>query len=174
MVLVLIGIVIVIGRPDGEGQALGVILVGVSGIFWAGGQVGIAIWGRDSGLAVYAGLLRYAAPQLWLTTIIIEGNPLPALHAISGESWIGILILAFVGCVLPYALWYRLMMRYRVDEVMPFSVLMPVVGVVLSIIELGDPITLGLVVGGGILTLGLAIIAFGGRWLRRSAPATTP
>jgi len=174
MVLVLIGIVIVIGRPDGQGQALGVILVGVSGVFWAGGQVGIAVWGRDSGLAVYAGLLRYAAPQLWLTTIIIEGNPLPALQAISGESWIGILILAFVGCVLPYALWYRLMMRYRVDEVMPFSVLMPVVGVVLSIIELGDPITLGLVVGGGILTLGLVIIAFGGRWLRRSAPATTP
>ena len=76
--------------------------------------------------------------------------------------------------MLPYALWYRLMMRYRVDEVMPFSVLMPVVGVVLSIIELGDPITLGLVVGGGLLTLGLVIIAFGGRWLRRSAPATTP
>jgi O-acetylserine/cysteine efflux transporter len=174
IVLVLIGIVIVIGRPDGQGQALGVILVGVSGVFWAGGQVGIAVWGRDSGLAVYAGLLRYAAPQLWLTTIIVEGNPLPALQAISGENWIGILILAFIGCVLPYALWYRLMMRYRVDEVMPFSVLMPVVGVVLSIIELGDPITLGLVVGGGILTLGLVIIAFGGRWLRRSAPATTP
>jgi O-acetylserine/cysteine efflux transporter len=174
MILVLIGIVIVIGRPAGEGQMLGVLMVGVSGIFWASGQVCIAVWSRDSGLSVYAGLLRYAAPQLWLTTILLEGNPLHALQAITVENWIGVLILAFLGCVLPYALWYRLLMRYRIDEVMPFSVLMPVVGVVLSIIELGEPITLGLVIGGLVLTLGLVIIAFGGRWLRRSAPAATP
>jgi O-acetylserine/cysteine efflux transporter len=174
MILVLIGIAIVIGRPAGEGQMLGVVLVSVSGIFWAGGQVCIAVWSRDSGLSVYAGLLRYAAPQLWLTTILLEGNPLHALQAITMENWIGVLILAFLGCVLPYALWYRLLMRYRIDEVMPFSVLMPVVGVVLSIIELGDPITLGLVIGGLVLSLGLVIIAFGGRWLRRSAPAATP
>ena len=169
MVLVLIGIAIVIGRPSGEGRLLGILLVGFSGAFWAGGQVGIAVWSRDSGLAVYAGLLRYAAPQLWLTSLIFEGNPIPALQSIGAESWVAILVLAFLGCVLPYALWYRLLMRYRVDEVMPFSVLMPVVGVILSIVELGEPITEGLIIGGGILTVGLAVIAFGGRMFRRLA-----
>lgn len=173
MVLVLVGIAIVIGRPGGDGQLAGVLLVGFSGVFWASGQVGIAVWSRDSGLAVYAGLLRYAAPQLWVTSLFFEGNPLQTLHTISAESWIAILVLAFLGCVLPYALWYRLLMRYRVDEVMPFSVLMPVVGVILSIVELGEPVTTGLIVGGGILTLGLAIIAFGGRLWRRSATAVS-
>jgi O-acetylserine/cysteine efflux transporter len=172
MVLVLIGIAIVIGKPDANSQLFGVLLVGFSGAFWAGGQVGIAVWSRDSGLAVYAGLLRYAAPQLWLTSVFFEGNPLPVMHDLKMESWIAMLFLAFLGCVLPYALWYRLLMRYRVDEVMPFSVLMPVVGVVLSIIELGESITQGLVIGGIVLTIGLAIIAFGGRWQRR--PATIP
>lgn len=171
MALVLIGIAIVIGRPDGEGRALGVLMVAVSGVSWAGGQVGIAVWSRDTGLAVYAGLLRYAAPQLWLTTFFFDGNPLPALHAMTWLGWAGVLVVAFLGCVLPYAIWYRLLMRYRVDEVMPFSVLMPVVGVILSIVELGEPITRGLVIGGSVLTLGLVIIAFGGRWLRRSATA---
>jgi len=173
MGFVLAGIAIVIGRPDAESQILGVVLVGTSGIFWAGGQVGIACWGRDSGLAIYAGLLRYAAPQLWLTTLLIEGNPLPVLSGISAMGWLGVLVLAFIGCVLPYALWYRLLLRYRVDEVMPFSVLMPVVGVILSILQLGEPVTLGLVIGGSILVLGLAIIAFGDRVVRRTAPATT-
>jgi len=173
MALVLVGIAIVIGRPSGDGQLAGVLLVGFSGVFWASGQVGIAVWSRDSGLAVYAGLLRYAAPQLWLTSLVFEGNPLPALHGISMESWGAILVLAFLGCVLPYALWYRLLMRYRVDEVMPFSVLMPVVGVILSIVELGEPVTEGLIIGGGILTAGLAIIAFGGRLWRRSAEAVS-
>jgi O-acetylserine/cysteine efflux transporter len=173
MALVLIGIAIVIGRPSGDGQLAGILLIGFSGAFWASGQVGIAIWSRDSGLAVYAGLLRYAAPQLWLTSLFFEGNPVPALVSISGESWIAILILAFLGCVLPYALWYRLLMRYRVDEVMPFSVLMPVVGVILSIVELDEPVTEGLIIGGGILTLGLAIIAFGGRLWRRSVTAVS-
>ena len=173
MALVLIGIAIVIGRPGGDGQLAGILLIGFSGAFWASGQVGIAVWSRDSGLAVYAGLLRYAAPQLWLTSLFFEGNPVPALVSISAESWIAILILAFLGCVLPYALWYRLLMRYRVDEVMPFSVLMPVVGVILSIVELGEPVTEGLIIGGGILTVGLAIIAFGGRLWRRSATAVS-
>lgn len=172
MVLVLIGIAIVIGKPDANSQLFGVILVGLSGAFWAGGQVGIAVWSRDSGLAVYAGLLRYAAPQLWLTSLIFEGNPWPVLYDLKMESWIAMLFLAFLGCVLPYALWYRLLMRYRVDEVMPFSVLMPVVGVVLSLVELGESITQGLVIGGVVLTIGLAIIAFGGRWQRR--PTTVP
>jgi O-acetylserine/cysteine efflux transporter len=84
------------------------------------------------------------------------------------------LVLAFLGCVLPYALWYRLLMRYRVDEVMPFSVLMPVVGVILSLVELGEPVTMGLIIGGAILTAGLAVIAIGGRWRRRQAAAILP
>jgi O-acetylserine/cysteine efflux transporter len=170
MLLVLIGIAIVIGKPDANSQLFGVALVACSGIFWAGGQVGIAVWSRDSGFAVYAGLLRYAAPQLWLTSLVFEGNPWPELQVITLTTWLGVLILAFIGCVLPYALWYRLMMRYRVDEVMPFSVLMPVVGVILSIIELGEPVTRGLIIGGLVLTIGLSIIAFGGSW-RRRAPA---
>ncbi len=169
MSLVLIGIGIVIGKPEAGSQLFGVILVALSGAFWAGGQVGIAVWSRDSGLAVYAGLLRYAAPQLWLTSVIVEGNPWPALHGLTTTTWIGILLLAFLGCVLPYALWYRLLMRYRVDEVMPFSVLMPVVGVILSLVELGESVTESLIIGGAVLTVGLAIIAFGGRWRRRAA-----
>lgn len=171
MALVLIGIAIVIGKPDAEGRVFGVALVAISGMFWASGQVGIAVWGRDSGLAIYAGLLRYAAPQLWIATLLVEGNPVPVLESISPANWIGVVILAFLGCVLPYALWYRLLMRYRVDVVMPFSVLMPVVGVILSIVQLGEPVTYGLIVGGAILVIGLCIIAFGGRWAQRSAPA---
>jgi O-acetylserine/cysteine efflux transporter len=62
-------------------------------------------------------------------------------------------------------------LRYRVDEVMPFSVLMPVVGVILSILQLGEPVTYGLVVGGSVLVIGLCVIAFGGRFSRRR-PAT--
>lgn len=170
--LVLAGIAVVIGRPSAESQILGVLLVGTSGIFWAGGQVGIAVWGRDSGLAIYAGLLRYAAPQLWLTTLLIEGNPLPVFGGMTAMSWAGVLVLSFLGCVLPYALWYRLLMRYRVDEVMPFSVLMPVVGVILSILQLGEPVTIGLVAGGSILVIGLGVIAFGGRFFRRASSAT--
>jgi O-acetylserine/cysteine efflux transporter len=122
-------------------------------------------------LAIYAGLLRYAAPQLWVATLLFEGNPLPVLQATSTASWVGVVILAFVGCVLPYTLWYRLLLRYRVDEVMPFSVLMPVVGVILSILQLGEPVTYGLVVGGSVLVIGLCVIAFGGRFSRRR-PAT--
>ena len=171
MTLVLIGIVIVIGKPDAEGRLFGVALVAVSGMFWASGQVGIAIWGKDSGLAIYAGLLRYAAPQLWVASLLFEGNPLPVLQATSAASWVGVVILAFIGCVLPYTLWYRLLLRYRVDEVMPFSVLMPVVGVILSILQLGEPVTYGLVAGGSVLMIGLCIIAFGGRFFRRG-PAT--
>lgn len=104
-------------------------------------------------------------------TILFEGNPLPPIRSIMPESWLAISAIAFFGCILPYVLWHRLLMRYCVDEVMPFTVLIPVVGVILSIIELGESVTPGLIIGGSILTFGLIIIVFAGRWPQRQTSA---
>jgi O-acetylserine/cysteine efflux transporter len=87
----------------------------------------------------------------------------------TAQSWIGVAAVAFIGCVIPYVLWYRLLLRHPVDTLMPFCVLMPVVGVILSIVRLGEPVTRGLIMGGAILILGLGIIALGGHGGRRRA-----
>ena len=44
------------------------------------------------------------------------------------DVWVAVLVLAVGGYVVAYSIWYGLMQRYRVDQVMPFALLMPVVG----------------------------------------------
>ena len=48
--------------------------------------------------------------------------------------------------------------RYRVDQVTPISLLMPVVGVISGILMLGEQLTLPELFGGAIVMAGLAVV----------------
>jgi O-acetylserine/cysteine efflux transporter len=58
-------------------------------------------------------------------------------------------------------------MRHRVDELMPFVILMPIVSIVVTTTLLGEPLPPALLLGGTVVIAGLAVIVF----KRRSARA---
>ena len=62
--------------------------------------------------------------------------------------------------MLAYAIWYGLLRRHRVDQVIPFSLLMPVVGVLSGMLLLGEKITLNELGGGAVVMAGLAVVIF--------------
>jgi O-acetylserine/cysteine efflux transporter len=57
-------------------------------------------------------------------------------------------------------------MRHRVDELLPFVILMPIVSIVVTSTLLGEPLPPALLLGGGIVIAGLAVIVF----KRRAGP----
>jgi O-acetylserine/cysteine efflux transporter len=52
--------------------------------------------------------------------------------------------------------WYGLMQRYRLDQVTPFALLMPVIGVLAGAVFLGQRLSLVALLGGMIVLAGLA------------------
>ena len=66
--------------------------------------------------------------------------------------------LGLIMTALAYAIWYRLLGRYNVNQVMPFLLLLPVTSVFGGIFLLGESLTLKIALGGCLAILGVAMI----------------
>jgi len=121
---------------------------------------------KDQGMTLYTAMARYAAPQMIVAALLIEHNRLPELMAVPFVGWLAVIGIALFGFALPYAIWYWLLMRHRVDELTPFLLLMPVFGVGVAALQLHEPLPPSLVLGGIVVILGLAVIVF----RRRASP----
>jgi O-acetylserine/cysteine efflux transporter len=159
-IVCLIGIAIVIGRPEATDAWFGLaaMLVGVAS--WAIAQAAIPVVAKDQGMTLYAGMTRYAAPQMIVISLLFEHGALHTLADVPLSAWVAVPIITLVGFAAPYAIWYWLLMRHRVDELLPFVILMPVVSIVVAATQLGEPLPPTLLLGGAILIAGLAVIVF--------------
>jgi len=150
------GILLIAGAPEAApavGHLLAVLLGTLS---WGISQALVRIFGRDDGPATIGALTLYAAPQMLLASYILERGQLDSLKTSTPDVWLAVLVLAIGGYVVAYSIWYGLMQRYRVDQVTPFALLMPVVGVIAGALILGEHISLASILGGLVVLGGLA------------------
>jgi O-acetylserine/cysteine efflux transporter len=159
-VICLVGIVIVVGRPEATDAwfGLGALLIGV--VSWAVAQAVIPVVAKDHGMTLYAGMSRYAAPQMIVMSLLFEHSQLHTLADVPLGAWAAVPVITLSGFALPYAIWYWLLMRHRVDELLPFVILMPIVSIVVTATLLGEPLPPTLLLGGAVIIAGLAVIVF--------------
>jgi len=69
-----------------------------------------------------------------------------------------VIYLGLVMTALAYALWYRLLGLYNVNQVMPFLLLLPVTSVIGGIAFLGESLTPKIALGGALAIGGVAMI----------------
>jgi len=94
---------------------------------------------------------------------------LSALQNASVQAWLGLVYVVLMATITGYGLWYYLVGKYDVGRVVPFTLLVPVAGVLTGVLMMGDDLSLSKVIGGGVTLAGVAIIQL--RW-RRSLKAT--
>jgi O-acetylserine/cysteine efflux transporter len=168
MVLAFAGLLLIAATTGHDLVALGFGLTLVSAVSWGVGNI-------------FLKRIR-AVPQLelmvWLSLVV----PLPALavsavadgpalgRAVANATWGGwgaALYLGLVATVLAYTIWGRLLRRYPVAAVAPFSLLVPFVGALSSAIVFGErfgPLRLAGMVA---VLIGLAVIVLPlDRWAR--------
>jgi O-acetylserine/cysteine efflux transporter len=135
-----------------------VALVIAGGMVWALGQVLTRKFSRDSGQVMLRAISLHAIPQLVITSLLLERGQWQAILTATPFIWLAVGIFTFVGFFCAYSLWYTLLTRNRVDELMPFVLLMPVVGVISAAIALGEPITAANLGGGAVILLGVGVV----------------
>jgi O-acetylserine/cysteine efflux transporter len=96
----------------------------------------------------------------------MEGPQWDTLGAVTWQSWGALLYQAIVIAIFSYMIWYYMMRRYPVNQIMPFTLLLPAIGVAAGAILLDEPISLQIVLGGLATVAGVGIIV-----LRRPALA---
>lgn len=119
---------------------------------------------------VMTGWLSFLAiPIVGLSSYIMESGQLTSLLNASWRSWFAILYSAICSSIVAYSLWYGMLRTYNVNLIMPYSLLTPVLSVILGVLVLGDSLNFFKVVGSLLVIAGTAIAVINLRTLRMHA-----
>ncbi len=155
------GVAFIAGEPR-LGGALGSIALLVGGAFaWAVGQIMVRRLGQVGGFTLIAWMSVFAAPQLFVFSLVLEDNHLAFIRSAGWVVWGTVIYLGLIMTALGYGLWYSLVVRYPVSRVGPFLLLLPVFTVIGGVTLLGESLTLQVAAGGVIVIVAVAFILTG-------------
>jgi len=152
------GAILIIGEPKLAGDLVYAFMV-IGGAFtWAVGQIMIKKLGNIGGFRLITGVALFATPQLFVASFLFEQDQLEQIQTASTAAWAAVAYLGLVMTALAYALWYRLLGHYTVNQVMPFLLLLPVTSVFGGIFFLDESLTTKIALGGCLAIIGVAMI----------------
>jgi O-acetylserine/cysteine efflux transporter len=163
IVIAFSGAVLIIGEPKLSGDLIYAFMV-IGGAFtWAVGQIMIKKLGNLGGFRLISGVALFATPQLFIASFILESDQITQIETASISAWAAVAYLGLIMTALAYAIWYRLLGHYSVNQVMPFLLLLPVTSVFGGIFFLGESLTVKIAAGGCLAIAGVALITIQ-RW----------
>lgn len=158
MVIAFGGVAVIAGEPRLGGKYLALGLVLSAACVWAIANIQIKLMGKIDGLTLNAWIAVFATPQLVGASLLLEQGQWAAL---ANADWVTVWVViyqAVLVVVVGYGAWYWLLHRYDVNQAMPFTLLVPFIGVLSGVVFLGEALTTRLLVGGALTVLGVAII----------------
>jgi len=158
MAIAFVGVGIIAGEPRLDGQYAALAMVIAAACVWSIANMQIKMLGDIDGLTLNAWIGVFAAPQLFLASWLLEEGQLAALRTIDGAAILSVLYQVVFVVIFAYGLWYRLLRRYDVNQVMPFILLVPVFGVLSGILVLGEALSLQFIAGGALTLFGVGIL----------------
>jgi len=168
MALAFSGIVIMAGEPriGRDLAALGMALA--AALVWAVANIQVKFLGKLDGFTLNAWMSLLAAPQLLLSSWLFESGQWQALLQAGIRGWGAILYMALGVTIVGYGLWYRMLARYPVSQLVPFTLLVPVIGVFTGVTLLDEPLSARIALGSAVTVLGVGIIVV--PWRRWHSP----
>lgn len=121
-------------------------------------QLGLVVWGS------LVPPIPFLLLSLWL-----EG-PAAMAEAATHFNWLAFGALAYlswIATLFGYSIWTRLLTRYPANQVAPFSLLVPVVGLTTGWLVYGEALQAVHFAGAALLMAGLAVNMWGAKWLAR-------
>ena len=165
------GVACLAGEQHFGGQLGSLALVIVAACVWATSSIQIKLLGDDIEILNLNGwVAMLAAPQTLLASCLFETGQVDAVMTADLQAWSVIAYQAIFVSVIGYSIWYRMMRRFPVNQVMPFTLLVPLFGVLSGVVMLGERLTTLMLVGGALTLFGVAVVVL--RRPRVIAPGT--
>jgi O-acetylserine/cysteine efflux transporter len=161
-------------NPDAKPLGIGLVLLAALG--WAGGNTVARQANPTNMLAYVVWASIFSAPPLFALAILFEGWPRVAgsiLHADPG-AWAAVFWQSLGNTIFGYTAWGWLLARHPAATIAPLSLLVPVFGMGASAILLHEPLT-AWKLGAALLVLaGLALNTLWPAWQRRTMMSGEP
>jgi O-acetylserine/cysteine efflux transporter len=170
MALAFIGVVIMVGGPHLTTSLWPMGCVIVAAFLWAAANIQIKRLGPINGFSLNAYMALFAAPQLLTVSLFVETGQETALANANWPAVIfSVLFMAVLVQIVSYAVWYRLLRLYSVNQVMPLTLLVPVFGVLSGVIFLNETLVWREILGSIATLLGVATIVLSPASVQRVA-----
>jgi O-acetylserine/cysteine efflux transporter len=159
MVVAFAGIVLIAGEPRFTGNLLPLMAVIGAAAVWAVANIQVKALGEGiDAIRLNGWISILTAPQLLAVSLLVEGNQFPILLDMAWQGWAALLFQSVVVAIVTYWIWYSMMRRYPVNQVMPFTLLLPMIGVLAGHFILDEILTWQIIVGGIATITGIGII----------------
>jgi O-acetylserine/cysteine efflux transporter len=153
------GVIIVAGTPNASLHWDAFILAVLGSFAWATSNIYMK---RMAPTPPVIQLLFWPALfsilPLFLLSYFGESHQMEAITGAHWQSWLGILYSLFFSSLVGYGLWNRLITTYPMSSVVPYSLLVPVVGIAGGVIAFGDPVTAQVLLGATLTIIGVGVI----------------
>lgn len=168
----LLGIVLIAVERLSGAALLPLVMTLAAAAFWGIANIATKRAGRIDMLAFVVWSSLVPPLPLLAVSLLTEGWTAD-LAALSHPSWLlaGVIgFNAYAATLIGFGLWSVLLGRYPASTVVPFSLLVPVVGITSGVVLLGEPLSAIEIVGSLIVFAGLLLNVFGPRLQRPRLP----
>ncbi|WP_180129137.1 EamA family transporter [Rhodoferax sp. BLA1] len=134
------GLGVIVAHTDGSTTLLGLGLVLLAALSWAGGNLVSRAAGRINMVAYVVWSSLFAVPPLAVLSLWVEGWPalLAGLQHADGVAWAAVAWQAWGNSIFGYAAWGWLLSRYSAATITPMALLVPLFGMGCSAWWLGE------------------------------------
>ncbi len=163
MVVAFAGIVVLMGVPRIGARLDMLALMMLSAFFFSVATIQIKRLGPQDFMSLNGWVSIFGALFAFGVSLAVETGQVAALGEARWPALIGIFYMALVASVFGQGLWYRLLPRYDTNQVMPFTLLVPVLGVLFGMLLLDEAPSWRIVTGGLVTVAGVSMIVFRSR-----------
>lgn len=138
---------------------LGLLMILLAGLSWAFSNI-IMKKMKDVNLfqlMVWACLVP-PVPLFVISILTETDQPMYLLAQLNFMSWVSVTFLAFCSTLLAYALWGVLLRKYSAASITPMALLIPIVGMISSVLVLGEEVAFIEVISFLLIFLGLVAV----------------
>ena len=159
MCLAFAGVIAILYQPGKFSFEIGLLYVAASAFVGATGSILMKRLEPIPALNLQAwvGLLSFL--PLFALSFVTETGQVEALRHADLEIWGGIIFSVIVVSIFGHSAYYQLVKKYDITLLAPLTLMTPIIAVATGVFLLHEPISLKLIIGGGLTLAGVFLVA---------------
>ena len=140
LVIAFLGIFLVVGTPNVSANYHGFLMVLFSALMFGLANLCMKRYGGLPILKLVGWMSLMAGPEILLVSLTLEHGQWVQMHDIPLSGFLSVGYSAFVSTIFGYGGWYYLLGKHPVSHVTPFSLLVPVFGIIGGAMIFGEKV----------------------------------
>ncbi|MBL6935883.1 MAG: EamA family transporter [Alphaproteobacteria bacterium] len=154
------GVILIGSRAEFQGNGVYLLLIVLAAAGWAFSNIPIKRLGPINVFTLNGWISLFAAPQLLALSLMLESGQGEALMTAGWRGYGAVAYMALISTIAVYGMWYYLLGKYPMSQIVPYTLVAPLAGILGGTMILGEELTEMMVLGAAATLAGVAIIVF--------------